>query len=318
MAAAQFKVIFFFNAGQYGWSETLYWYNPSLGEAQLKIDIRNLASARRQTLGTGVTLKAVRWEDITIPGLTSDGYSPQKLQGPFPSTLTFDSPPCGGALLSTSKLDNPWEGILLPLSDVDNKYRRSFILRGCRATFFPYFDSIPGKVYPEAAAEGPITDYLRALGPDASKPVGNLTTNWCIRGITQRSIGPPTLRVLDVTIVGGGDDRYVVTIPTIINMQQGDTIHISKVNGCILKNLNGDHIIAKLVPDSPVAGQSTVTLATKQCCLGAIDYDGRAKFYWKRYYYYQIVRGEIGRVVKHNTGGPFFSTRGRRRKGCCR
>lgn len=291
-ATTGFKCILFFNEGVFGWQEVYYLHEGNNTFLDAALDMRTIAKARKQLLTKSASIVGIRIQQFNRPEVGSQ-------------LLVKPSDGCGPGLVDPGLVgDQPvWNAILFNIADLSNLYRRQFLMRGFPSSFA------------EWSPAGVVT-----ITADGTRPV-QLWVNLMVQGPAV----PLDLRLNGTIMIRGRYRDPVVTFPRQItggapdttgcftnltvgsaNYAVGDKIHIHNLQGCGTKGLNGDGFVVA-IPD-----ETHLTVNRVPCCCGAYTVKPTGTLTKVTYALWAISSCGVSRVVKRDTGRPFFSTRGRR------
>jgi len=311
--AATAKVVFFFGGKKWGWTETWYWVTSSgnisnaLGDATLYI------KARRALLSGMYSLEAARIEATDTQGNTFTLGSSQ---------IAYNRVGAGVGELEGA-CSNPWTSLLLryyggaTLGGAGFNYAKNHLLRGipddmlCIDSAYVVPPTIPPKLkLPLDTYRVLTTTPIGGAKPGPNPPIGSFS----MRSADKPNGKGKSVYISDVEIDADGAFKITtsapVTITTIAGTKsalEGDYIHLHNIQGPWARGLNGDCLIKSVDNLSYVVNKFPQNNCT-------ISYNQRGEAWGIAHLIIPTQESEISRYVVRKTGGPFFGTRGRRRK----
>ncbi|MGL4555274.1 MAG: hypothetical protein ACRC33_29255 [Gemmataceae bacterium] len=303
MAAAPpfWKVVFFINFGDRGFTETYYKASQEPIPA-VNAQVNALALARARLLGgpspqdNGIditpSLVAIRVGIVGKPGVTA---------------LKFTTPDISAANKGNGKSGPIEVGVNLLMHDANRQYRRIHLLRCLPWVWQP--DDFPGDrsvevestVFRDRANE--FMRVLRGQGENSTdKP------RWALK-VVDKAEPAPRIKILKV-LKDGNPARFVLELEE-HTFKIGDDVKVEGVRGPGTKGLAGTHIVKY------VAFDRKVTLAEVACDVCTPKPTNFGKISLVKLDYPDIAHVKFYKWGNRKTGRNFFDTRGRRsaRKG---
>lgn len=309
MAVGYGKIVMFFGGSKWGWEEEFYWQSPDASLANILLDAKGLATARRAVLSTAFSLEAVR---VSITDSSGNTFATKQ------NLISYGVTGALGPGLFPGACNNPWLALLLHISTLDGQYSRNYYMRGipsaqlCMTAAY----AVPFELPNELA--GRLKDYTRYLEGAAGQQKGRLRIR--VKDIQNRVNAVPIVDVqrLDnghwqiftqttVPIYSGGGGPFVAGL--------GSTVHVYGPRAAWSRGFSGDHLVVNPYnPDEPLI----LTLSGCQGRICTIDYLQNALVAGVGNILVNIERVDPSRPVNKSTGKPFFGTRGRaRNRTCC-
>jgi len=286
------KIVFFFNQGRWGWTETYYWTAPGGTIQAAKADAYKLAEARLPLLNSNCKLEALRVGDQAVNGAGDLVFTgPSNVAQP------------GGAA------QEPWEALLIDLTATGLPailYHRKVMLRGLPASWNTWTNAAPIQGPANPFLLNSLTGYgrvLRNLQP-------GLQGRFAIRASNKNVAVSPRTPIVGASLVQPGG-YFVVTPAAGPTWAIGQRVHVSKAKGPGTRGMNADAYITAI-------NGGALTLSSRQTCPSTtVSLEGAAVIYPRNYVYPAITTLSADRFVKRDTGRSFFGTRGRQSSAKC-
>lgn len=286
------KIIYLFNAGRKGWTET--WYaNPGAVDLDSFITTaKAVASFRRKLLATPYSLEAIRLSNTDVKGH---------------SFLTRMDNGGGLAPAQGQRKDVTKQALLCRVEDESGLYKRPWLVRGCPDAWFAYAGAREIE-NPQAKAA---IEVFRAAVRDAG---------FCIRAIARnKGVGANPIRTIQAINLNGSVNpgHIAFKVPT-HGYVAGDFVRVSKCRfvGTPAPEVNGVwEVLTGAVAPALDIDWISIDLAFDQRFIDFVRYFHGGVVQKRSIVYPPIAENGIHleRFTQRDTGSAFFRGRGRSR-----